>query len=490
MIQENISHMVPPDGLKIFYLNTTAPRTSKLPNMTEIMMSPGFSINRASTGVCLLRIGPYAVKIGYGVSIVEGLNLLYVRKKTRINVPTVYAVFRDTRIGMNVIIEDHVKGDLLLTLWPKMHDRGKKVVSGVLQQYVQQLRKLPTKPYFGSLGGRGLRDPLFNSKHRLGKCGKGPFTDEAGFAEVIVSSIDARLHPHIKRVMSGHESVFTHAQLYPWNIIVGQKGITLIGWENAGWYPSCWEFLRAEVGPHWDYDHLDAEWRNCLGHILDLYPEVYNTFHKVSICQSSGVDWHDDDEVWMKMAYDKEVEFAAATWDDPIPASIPDWPVLEPTEDAQAAGQTGTTATDPWEEWIAWYASLSASSSQRVLEAAEDIPPTVTDPWGEWSSDWEAEAMAWDASLSANSRQRVLETAGDIPPTESAKSQLATSQQPDKHGDQPSDQHHHDQHRNGQLQEQRRDYDRELHQDQQPASESDVWPPQTPQAPQTLQAPQ
>lgn len=441
MIQENTSHRVPPGGLKIFYLRPIDDRPSVLPDMTEIMLSPGFNMNKALTGVCLLRIGPYAVKIGYGVSIAEGLNLLYVRKKTRINVPTVYAMFRDTRIGMNIIIEEHVKGDRLSTLWPTMHDRGKKAVCGVLRHYFQQLRtKLPTKPYFGSLCGRGLRDPLFNSKHRLGKCGKRPFTDEAGIAEVIVSTIDPRLHQHIKKVMSGHESVFTHAQLYPWNVIVGPKGITLISWDNAGWYPSCWEFLRAQVGPHWDYQFFHDDWLCYLGHtIVEPYPEVYLTFNKVSICQSSGVDWHDDDEVWVKMANDKEVELAAATWDDPTPASIPDWPVLEPTEDAQAAGQTGTTATDPWEEW---------------------------------SSDWEAEARAWDASLPAMSSQRVLEAAEKTRPTESA--------------DQPDDQHHRDQNRNGQPQDQRQNYDRELHQDQQPASESDVWPPQSPHGPAQL----
>lgn len=44
-----------------------------------------------------------------------------------------------------------------------------------------------------------------------------------------------------------HDIVFTHADLAPRNVLIGENGqvSAILDWEDAGWYPEYWEHIRA-----------------------------------------------------------------------------------------------------------------------------------------------------------------------------------------------------------------------------------------------------
>lgn len=56
------------------------------------------------------------------------------------------------------------------------------------------------------------------------------------------------------RENQGHAIRFTHADIAPRNIMVENGRITgIIDWEEAGWYPEYWEYIKAmyAVGGDW-----------------------------------------------------------------------------------------------------------------------------------------------------------------------------------------------------------------------------------------------
>ncbi|KAH6838534.1 hypothetical protein B0I37DRAFT_240335 [Chaetomium sp. MPI-CAGE-AT-0009] len=47
-------------------------------------------------------------------------------------------------------------------------------------------------------------------------------------------------------IFKGHKSVFTHACLYPSEMILREDGVVvLMDWAHSGWYPSYWEYSTA-----------------------------------------------------------------------------------------------------------------------------------------------------------------------------------------------------------------------------------------------------
>lgn len=75
----------------------------------------------------------------------------------------------------------------------------------------------------------------------------GPFVDEAAFSAMLRYPDDPS--------RAGHKILFTHADLNPRNIMVGQVDLAdgrkgwevtgIVDWETAGYYPEYWEYTKA-----------------------------------------------------------------------------------------------------------------------------------------------------------------------------------------------------------------------------------------------------
>ncbi|KAH6694138.1 kinase-like domain-containing protein [Plectosphaerella plurivora] len=63
-----------------------------------------------------------------------------------------------------------------------------------------------------------------------------------------------------------YRTCFTHADLAPRNIIVGDGQVAaIIDWGFAGWYPEYWEYTRAH------YNYVSEEWEEYLSEALPVY---------------------------------------------------------------------------------------------------------------------------------------------------------------------------------------------------------------------------
>lgn len=54
------------------------------------------------------------------------------------------------------------------------------------------------------------------------------------------------------RALPSHDTVLTHSDLTPRNIIVqGGKVVAILDWELSGFYPAYWEYVKACYRPDW-----------------------------------------------------------------------------------------------------------------------------------------------------------------------------------------------------------------------------------------------
>ncbi|KAI0803601.1 kinase-like domain-containing protein [Xylaria sp. FL0064] len=147
---------------------------------------------------------------------------------------------------------EHLPGSPLDKTWDTLQDSAKENICNELWGFVEQLRRIlkpPTLKHLYQCGADGsacqdvlledLRsppEPLLSDdmlRERINElylhCNGG------SYGENLMDYL-----PH------SDQSVFTHADLAPRNIMVDDRGkITgLVDWEFAGWYPDYWEYAK------------------------------------------------------------------------------------------------------------------------------------------------------------------------------------------------------------------------------------------------------
>ncbi|KAL6882484.1 kinase-like domain-containing protein [Trichoderma longibrachiatum] len=210
-------------------------------------------------------------KKGNNLRACEPETLKFIAENTTIPVPRVQdTVWQDGQL--KCIVMDFVPGKRLDKIWGDLTSEQKLSVAHELHGFVHQLRCL-RGDYIGAVNGGkalfGRRSPI--------ECG--PFGSErewnAFILEDIISSTP-RMMRHLARycLSRKHQIVFTHGDLAPRNILVDEKTFkvtAVLDWEEAGWYPEHWEYIKA-------YQHLQpmADWPDYLAHVLPLkYEKEY-----------------------------------------------------------------------------------------------------------------------------------------------------------------------------------------------------------------------
>ena len=196
---------------------------------------------------------------------------------------------------------EYIHGDTLLEKWPSLSESQKSTILNQLKGYLGLLRDLPHPGYFGSIGRRQMPNGIFwTGEDDYDIRINGPFETESALNEALaLKSIQCAEYNERKghkgnfyrrmlpQVLKGHPPVFTHGDFQRKNIIIrprnpahanngqpetkeGGYDVVMIDWEQAGWYPSYWEYCAAS----WSFWFID-DWPELIERVLDPWPVEY-----------------------------------------------------------------------------------------------------------------------------------------------------------------------------------------------------------------------
>lgn len=176
---------------------------------------------------------------------------------------------------------DYVPGVELESVWRTKSAEDRLYIIHQLRDILRELRSLtaPAPGYIGGVYGMPCRDPRIRIDTTWG-----PFPDRTGFDQITGLTWMRRNLDHVKEgwpefknhpqyleaiektATRTYLTVFTHGDIAPRNILVrGNKIVTIVDWEAAGWYPAFWELSRTyfAVGPEYQ-DFFDLFAAECL----------------------------------------------------------------------------------------------------------------------------------------------------------------------------------------------------------------------------------
>ena len=273
-----MSYMALPLQLPYYAPHTPSP----LPTREEIRAAP---LLRDYGPANVAIVGDhFFVKYGVQVNPLEGENMLFVKETTRVPVPQVYAIYADAEDACNYIIMENLPVVTLASAWPSLEDTQKDIITEKLKSYFNELRSLPPPGYFGSIGKRPLLESMFWTPEGVRSI-SGPFDTEDELneataqkythfgASVFKADFYRRACP---RVLTGHSTTFTHADLQRKNILIEMASddddirVALVDWGKSGWLPSYWEYSMAMISHPFRDD-----WYEWLGKILEPFYVEY-----------------------------------------------------------------------------------------------------------------------------------------------------------------------------------------------------------------------
>jgi aminoglycoside phosphotransferase (APT) family kinase protein len=243
-----------------------------LPSIEDILSSPTvLSALDASSKV--VRVGAtFAVKFGGTTSPTEAANLEYLSRQNSIPVPKFYTSFADPRTSTYFIVMQYIEGVTLEEALPTLTSQEKVDLVMQIRVILQDLRSLKSPGYLGSVNRLPYEDGVFNDTETLHPI-SGPFSSEDEFYAAIVQRFErtepapfVQLIRDLSKTMPRHETVFTHGDLQPKNILLQKTQerdgarkykVILIDWEISGWYPAYWEFCNATIAGRFKSDWLN-----------------------------------------------------------------------------------------------------------------------------------------------------------------------------------------------------------------------------------------
>ncbi|CAG8003238.1 unnamed protein product [Penicillium olsonii] len=146
-----------------------------------------------------------------------------------------------------MLIMTAMPGQPLDQVFHRLSYPERKQLAQDLRSVVLQLRSIPNRTshvFANTYGG-----PLKNHRFPSGTCG--PFNDISEFNDFLVHrAVQNETREKISAVHARqYRSCFTHADLYPTNILIDRGRLSgIIDWECAGFYPEYWEFTKLIYG--------------------------------------------------------------------------------------------------------------------------------------------------------------------------------------------------------------------------------------------------
>ncbi|KAH6847087.1 kinase-like domain-containing protein [Chaetomium sp. MPI-CAGE-AT-0009] len=226
-----------------------------LPSLDEIVTADHtfpIIVDDGSQRVVLVR-EKFVVKYGTGRHVTEneGHALLLLAQYPSIPAPRLYAMYRENN---------------------KLFLHNKLAITGQLRDIFTQVRRMPSPGVFSNVTGGPVRHRFFWSPEPTPQI-NGPFREERDFSMAMAKRsrsiwesnqykpwMSEFFERHLPTALAGHRSVFTHADIQRKNVLVldeaerGWRVTAVVDWEDAGWYPSYWEYASAFVDFVWNDD--------------------------------------------------------------------------------------------------------------------------------------------------------------------------------------------------------------------------------------------
>ncbi|KAF2729727.1 phosphotransferase family protein [Polyplosphaeria fusca] len=194
------------------------------------------------------------VKFGPTISTSEALCLWAIRKFLygQVPVPEVYGWDSD---GRHVFIYMQlIHGVTLFERYDSLSSDDKRAICQDLRRIMSQLRAIrqsPSNQVIGSITHGPLQDRILDSHP-----GTGPFPIVREFHDHlswlwrrIALEPEKVTDPWRKSLPDDGPIVFTHSDLHRKNIIITSttpaRILSIVDWEQAGWYPDYWEYCKA-----------------------------------------------------------------------------------------------------------------------------------------------------------------------------------------------------------------------------------------------------
>ena len=223
------------------------------------------------------------------VLIQEGINMIFVSQNLTTPIPLVYALYEDDKNAY--LLMQYVPGHTLECLWPSLQPCERGEILSKLRAILDDIRSLPppSPSFYGSVDRGPLPYFLFWTPEPQQEV-NGPFASEKEFYLGLVEKLrqihaDNNRHTsrvewlrkHLPESLTGHQPTFTHGDIQKKNIIVERTSsklpgnqdfsITILDWENAGWYPNYFEYFFCYTSFFWDDD-----WPQMVEICLDPFP--------------------------------------------------------------------------------------------------------------------------------------------------------------------------------------------------------------------------
>lgn len=245
-----MTHSVPLSNIAIKAVLPTIPQ---IVASTEMIAECG--------GRRIVQVDDVIVKYGQDVQLKQAESTSFVASHTTIPVPRILSTMTDD--GTHYIIMTRLSGTPLSECIRSLSEVELDIIACELKGYVNQLRRLRIEDYeercfIGSVGGGVCMDKIF----RAGTRSAGPFDTEGEMNNNICERWQDLFswgnkkqdnYIYLLRQMyqdSGNHAIrFAHGDLSPCNILIENGRVTgILDWEEAGWYPEYWEYIKAMQG--------------------------------------------------------------------------------------------------------------------------------------------------------------------------------------------------------------------------------------------------
>ncbi|KAL0935974.1 uncharacterized protein CTRU02_208189 [Colletotrichum truncatum] len=199
----------------------------------------------------------------------EEADALRVAAEAKLPVPHIHGT-ETTPDGKKHIYMNYIEGDLLSDVWPGLSIDSKNDIAQQLRAILVTMRSIPPpKDYIGDCSQSQIRDTRSMFTYTAPPCG-----NEKEFNDYLTDALFPLTPPAIRnafshRLQTNHRIVLTHGDLTPRNTIVRDGKIAgIIDWEDAGWYPEYWEYVKF-------LSHSGTRYGDWWCFVDDILPQAY-----------------------------------------------------------------------------------------------------------------------------------------------------------------------------------------------------------------------